>query len=223
MQVVRGKEVVRLGSEQLDALLAPFARVVIDVGTGDGRLPYRLAQRAPDTLYVGIDANADNMREASHRALRKPSRGGVENVVFVLADAEDPPDALEGRADEVLVILPWGRLMVGLLRGERDVLAGIARLARPGAALRIVINGEVWGEPVPIEARDLPPPTVDYVHEVLRPIYRRHGISICEVHKMTAAESASISSTWAKRLRHGRPEPNFLEVRARFREASTDE
>jgi 16S rRNA (adenine(1408)-N(1))-methyltransferase len=48
----------------------------------------RAAAERPDTLVVGLDANAAAMAEASRRALR---RGGLPNALFAVAAAEHPP------------------------------------------------------------------------------------------------------------------------------------
>jgi tRNA G46 methylase TrmB len=45
------------------------------------------ARRDPTTLFVGVDANADAMADASRRA----DRGGVPNALFVVAAAQHPP------------------------------------------------------------------------------------------------------------------------------------
>jgi 16S rRNA (adenine(1408)-N(1))-methyltransferase len=208
---------VEIGADELRALIEPYARVVADVGTGDGRLPYALAREDPSAFFVGIDATRENLREMSHRASRKPARGGLPNVAYVVADAERPPPELHGTAHEVHVVLPWGRLMVGLLLAEPVVLGGLARLARPGADLHVILNGEVWSDPVPVDARDLPEPTVAYVEDVLAPAYaERAGIAIEGVRDMPPDAAHAIPSTWAKKLRHGRPAPRFVEFSGRF-------
>jgi tRNA G46 methylase TrmB len=46
------------------------------------------AARHPDTLVIGVDANADAMREASRRAAR---RNRLPNALFAVAAAEHPP------------------------------------------------------------------------------------------------------------------------------------
>lgn len=220
MLVVHGKQLAEVSTADVDALLAPFQRVVVDVGTGDGRLAYALARGDPETFVVGIDATAENLRQTSHRALRKPSRGGLPNVAFVVAGAEAPPAELQRRAETVHVILPWGKLMIGLLRAEHDVLSGLARLARPDGRLHVILNGEIWGDPVPVEARHLPEPTVVYVREVLTPAYEREGIVLEDARLMTPGATAAIPSTWAKRLAHGRDEPRFIEFDGSFRESA---
>jgi tRNA G46 methylase TrmB len=58
------------------------------VGTGDGRYVLRAASQDPDTLFVGVDANAAAMAAASRRAVR---RGSLPNALFVVVAAEHPP------------------------------------------------------------------------------------------------------------------------------------
>jgi 16S rRNA (adenine(1408)-N(1))-methyltransferase len=214
VQVVRGKQVVEVEGVEL---LAAHDRVIADVGTGDGRFAYALAREDPGAFVVGIDAIAQNLRETSHKASRKPSKGGLPNVAFVVADAETPPPDLHGSADEIHVILPWGKLMVGLLEADPAILGGLRAIAKPGARLHLILNGEVWSDPVPVEARDLPDPTVAYVRDVLTPAYAQAaGIAIGDVRDMPPDAAHAIPSTWAKKLGHGRPAPRFVEFEATF-------
>ena len=62
---------------------APSARV-LDVGTGTGHLALALAPRV--ARVVGLDPTRAMLREAQAEALRR----GVENVDFLLGEAEDP-------------------------------------------------------------------------------------------------------------------------------------
>jgi 16S rRNA (adenine(1408)-N(1))-methyltransferase len=62
--------------------------VAIDLGTGDGRRVLRVAAARPETLTIGVDANAAGMADASRRAAR---RGALPNALFAVAAAEHPP------------------------------------------------------------------------------------------------------------------------------------
>jgi 16S rRNA (adenine(1408)-N(1))-methyltransferase len=214
MRVVRGRSVVEVGEEAFAALLGRYRRLVVDVGTGDGRFPYALAKEHPEALVVGLDLGAENLRELSHRASRRPERGGRPNVLYALAAAESPPAELAGRASEVHVTLPWGRLLEGVALGDPEVLAGLARLAAGGARLAILLNCEVWGETVPGEVHHLPAVTVEYARETLGPRFAAHGIALRDARMLTREEVARLQSTWAKRLRHGREHARFLHLEA---------
>jgi 16S rRNA (adenine(1408)-N(1))-methyltransferase len=62
--------------------------VTLDLGTGDGRQVLATAAQRPDTLVIGVDANAAGMAEASRRAAR---RDALPNALFAVAAAEHPP------------------------------------------------------------------------------------------------------------------------------------
>ena len=171
--------------------------MAVDLGTGDGRQVLALAARQPDTLAIGLDANAAAMAGSSRRAWR--GRGALPNALFAVAAAERPPAALDSLAGSLTVNFPWGSLLRGL-QGENDgVLAGVARLMAPGAEGRILIS---------VVPRDGMPP-VPPLSE-LAPAYERHGLDLVEMRPATREEVAASGSSWAKRLRAGRERPVTL-------------
>ena len=210
MIIVRGKQTAEIDAAALAALVAPYAGVTVDVGAGDGRFAYRYALAHPERFVVGIDLVAENLRELSAKAARKPERGGLANVLYAVASIERLPAELRGIADEIFVTLPWGSLMRGIILADDAVLVGLASLARDGAALRIVLNTRIFDDPVPLDVRDLPDVTPDFVRETLAPAFARHGITITETRFMDADEVAAIETTWAKRLSHRHPPRSVL-------------
>jgi 16S rRNA (adenine(1408)-N(1))-methyltransferase len=111
---------------------------VVDLGTGDGRALLRAARHDPWTLFIGIDADAASMRDSTRKAAR--SKGGVPNALFVVSAVESLPEDLAAIADEVRITFPWGSLLLGVLGHDADVLAGIARIAKPGAPIRVLLR-----------------------------------------------------------------------------------
>ena len=163
------------------------------------------AAARPDTLVVGIDANASGMADASRRAAR---RGALPNALFAVAAAEQPPPALHARADELTITFPWGSLLRGVLGAEDRVLAGIAALLAPGATARVLVS---------VVPRDGVPPIPPA--ERLAAAYAPHGLALVETRAATPAEVAESGSSWAKRLRAGTARPVTL---LRLRAASGD-
>jgi 16S rRNA (adenine(1408)-N(1))-methyltransferase len=202
MRVVEGRKLVDMDADAFDELAGRYARVVVDVGTGDGLFAYRLATRDPSTLHVGCDPVADNMVEVSQRSRRNPSRGGVDNLMLVVASVEDPPDELRGCAAQVYCVLPWGRLMAGLVTGDEEILRGVRAFAQDAAPVLVYLNVEVWDRDTPLHVQDLPALTPAHVEEVLTPAYARNGIRLLSHRDAAPREIAELRSTWARRLTH---------------------
>ena len=99
----------------------------------------RSARAERTCLFVGIDPVADNLVDSARAA----TRNNVPNALFVLGSAERMPAELDGCADRVTVLFPWGSLLRGIVEADPQVLAGISRLARPGATLDVLLNASV--------------------------------------------------------------------------------
>jgi 16S rRNA (adenine(1408)-N(1))-methyltransferase len=199
--VVRGRRIERLSAGALEDLIENYPTVVVDIGTGDGRWMYRVARSRPDVFCIGIDANADRLRKVSFRAARKPARGGLVNIRFVLAAAEAIPAVLTEIADEVWVIYPWGSLLRGITGSEPALLFGMARILKPGGLFRAAVNDSVLeegqrptglpGDGGPVLARDL----------VQRAGYNEAGLRVTGVW----TGDTQVRSSWGGRLGQGRP------------------
>jgi 16S rRNA (adenine(1408)-N(1))-methyltransferase len=165
---------------------------------------------------IGLDPVREQLADVSRRAGRRVERGGVPNLLFALATVQRPPEELAGRAGEILVTLPWGDLLEGLALAHADVLGGLATLARPGARLRLALNGAPWAANAPKRMRRLPRVTPEYVRSVLAERYAAHGILVDDARLLRDDEIDALHSTWAKRLRHGngRPELTLIEAHA---------
>lgn len=213
MQVVRGKQLIRLDPGELDGLRAASSRVVVDVGTGDARAAYRLAAANPGWLVIGLDPAWQRMVPTSVRSLRKPAKGGAPNLLLVNASVETAPAELAGIADEVLVIMPWGKLLRGVVRPDADVYTGLRQLAKPGATLDVTVGTSIWNEPVPIEIRDLPELTTHHVSTALDPRLAGYGWRVVGAELLVGDGWERLRSSWAKRLGSERTEA-IMHVRA---------
>lgn len=176
--------------------------MAVDLGTGDGRRVLATAARDPDTLAIGLDANAATMADSSRRAWR--GRTSLPNALFAVAAAERPPEALHGLAGALTVNFPWGSLLRGLLGEDDAVLAGVARLMAPGAEGTVLLS---------VVPRDGVPPVPPRASLGLA--YARHDLDLTELRPATPQEVAASGSSWAKRLRAGRDRPvTLLRLRA---------
>jgi 16S rRNA (adenine(1408)-N(1))-methyltransferase len=210
-RVVGPGRTVELSRAQLDELRDRAARTVVDVGAGDGRYAYALATRRPDTLVVAMDALDAPLAEVARRARRKPARGGRPNLVLVRASVEALPDDLQEFADEVHVVLPWGRLLEGIVLAERGVLSGIAALCVPGGRVAVTLNAEIWHDSMPERYGHLPNPSAEYVRDVVAAGFAAVGVALEPARELTAAEARALPSSWARRLGRSRARaPRFV-------------
>ena len=147
----------------------------------------------PDTLVIGLDANAAAMADSSRRATR---RRGLPNALFVVAAAEQPPCPLHGLVDAMTINFPWGSLLRGLLGHHDTVLAGVANLLAPGAEA-VVLTSVVHRDGMP---------AIPHAAE-LREAYERHGMTLVDARPAAAAEVHASCSSWAKRLRAATERP----------------
>jgi 16S rRNA (adenine(1408)-N(1))-methyltransferase len=203
MRLATGKAVESVDAASFRAVAAGYRLLSLDIGTGDGALPYRLAAEYTEVLCVGLDPNAGGMADHARRAGRKtalgtPARGGRANCVYVVGSIEEPPEALAGLADVISVHFPWAALLeivLGLHDGGDAVLArALDQFAAPDCVVEFLVN----------EVTDLPAiPTV--TPESLRD---RLG-SALDVARFTVAATGwldpatRVRSRWGGRLIRG--------------------
>ena len=77
-----------------------WPRVVVELGMGDGRLLESLAKRDGSSLYVGIEQDSEQCRQAQ-------SRIALENVIILAGSFEDiVPTFPDGSVDRFIAVLP---------------------------------------------------------------------------------------------------------------------
>ncbi|MCV7193331.1 class I SAM-dependent methyltransferase [Mycolicibacterium brumae] len=113
----------------LDAAPAQ-ARTALDVGTGDGLLAVRLAERIPEV--TGIDADADILARAQPGADVSGQPGADANVSWILGDVltEPLPEAHYDVVAAVATVHHFPELTAGLRR--------LADLTAPGGVLVVI-------------------------------------------------------------------------------------
>jgi 16S rRNA (adenine(1408)-N(1))-methyltransferase len=168
--------------------------VVVDIGTGDGRVVLARAAAEPADLIVGIDASAPAMADASRRADRR----GPANALFIAAGVETlETSPLAGRADLVTVLFPWGSLLRGALGLDDRALSGIASLLASGGRL------EVLASVTPSDGVAGMPCLDGEAEPVIRRAWSAAGLRMTAMRPASAAEIVASGSTWARRLRAG--------------------
>ncbi len=153
----------------------------------------------PPWLCLGVDVNVERIREASFRAGRKLSRGGVGNAWFIHAAVEALPPALHGLADEIHIYFPWGRLVEAVITPDPVLLAKIARLGRSGATLTVRVNVTIFSDGQLGVSLGRPFFRNQGLEARLGPGYARAGIRLIHAR----LERDSTHTSWNRRLNRG--------------------
>jgi SAM-dependent methyltransferase len=174
-----------------------YARVVVDVGCGDGRFTLRLAARDPEALVIGLDAETGRLG----RAMAMARRRRIGNLRFLTWSMERPLDVLEARADELQVVMPWGSLLDGVLGADTEVLDNLLRMGKPGARLRAVVNCRPWDAPASVDDKlaSTPEPTPEMLDE-LRRRYAARGWRMSEPTWLSQEQARALGSSWVSRV-----------------------
>ena len=162
---------------------------------------------------LGVDAVAGAMADSSRRAGAKPSRGGVENALFVCAAAETLPGPLAGAADEIAVNYPWGSLLKALTLPDLDVLTKIAGLAKPGATFAALINVQPLRDAAQAERLGLNGSMLLRDTDALTGAYVSAGLERPRVRDVS--EEAPAATSWGKHLATSKREIWKLDARVR--------
>jgi len=192
METIRGRTSLSLDFNGVKDRLKNYNRTVLDLGTGDGRYVYDLANNHSDWFVVGVDACRENLRDHS--------RAKLSNMLFVIASAQELPCEFQGLFSHVAINFPWGSLLDGLLACDPGLMHGLIAVSRPGAQIEINLNSGALkeaGTNLVAGAR--------IIHENME----RYGWDLQFPHPMDDGTLAKFPSTWARRLAHGR-EPRAL-------------
>ena len=186
----------------------------VDFGTGDGAFVRAVAASNPDTLAIGVDANADALRETSRRLAAKPARGGLDNALVGRLALADAPGELEGLADALTVLLPWGALLAAVARPDGDALRSLRALCKPNAEVRVVLGYGTATERAAIRELGLPALDAPGALAALEDGYRAAGFGV-RARVMSVDDVRALPTTWAKRLAFSGRERTFIELRGR--------
>lgn len=168
------------------------------MGTGDGRFVYRYAAEHPETFCIGIDPVAETMREVSAKAEKKPARGGLPNVLYLMDAVETLPGDLAGVADLVTVNYPWGSLLTAWAAPVPVLLRNLAALGKSGAEWLALFNATVFEDADYCARLGFPPVDRARIEGELAPVYAAAGLPVAELAELSGA--ADHRTSWGQRL-----------------------
>ena len=199
MECIRGKQTWTLEAPQFRSRLEGHPEILLDLGTGDGRFVVAQVRRYVGVFGIGLDACRENLRETS--------RVNCERTLFLIANALDLPQELNGAISYLTVNFPWGSLLDGLLAGEVGLLDGMTRVCSKGARLEVRLNQSAVQEAgFPLEEAS---------HKVRHELSRA-GFHLRAVEALDGSHLRACPTTWARKMAFGR-EPHAILMRGEFR------
>ncbi|MCP2305186.1 16S rRNA (adenine(1408)-N(1))-methyltransferase KamB [Actinokineospora globicatena] len=216
MRRVTGKQVEVVEPGAFADLRSRYSGAVLDVGTGDGKHALHLAKAHPELLVIGLDAAKDNMRKSATKASAAPKKGGLPNLLYLWAAAEQLPE-LTG-ITELHVLMPWGSLLRGVLGSDPAMLAGLAGTCAPDARFLIALNLHAWRPPVP-EVGTHAEPTPESAVAELGPALKAANWHLDAAEYMAAEAIAALATSWTRRLNSSRDQLDVLALTGRINPA----
>lgn len=193
-----------LGVQSIPESFAEGKKVIVDLGTGNGRFSYLLAKSMPENAVIGIDPVALNLEEYWKKARKNLHRQGQRNLLYVIASAENLDPSLHGIAQEIYVNFPWGSLLEGIVKGQAGILRGIAALGQKGTPVHLHFSYSSLHDAGEIARRKLPFLTPEYILGDLKEAFLRAGLEILSLRTMEGEELKEFGSHWSKILYLGK-------------------
>jgi hypothetical protein len=198
METIRGRRSLELDSNGFKNQSAGYTRILVDLGTGDGRYVKYTAENDPRSFVIGLDACRENLHEHS--------RVKLQNMLFIIASAHEIPPELNGLASHITINFPWGSLLESLLTGDERLISGLAATSRPITSFEIRLN-----EGALIQAgRSLETGAKKIYNNLVRV-----GWEFEPPMTMNATALRAFPSTWARRLAFG-PNPRAMVLSGRL-------
>jgi 16S rRNA (adenine(1408)-N(1))-methyltransferase len=194
METIWGRTLCYLNLTELSARLVNHQRVILDLGTGDGKFAFHHARTFPSQFVIGVDSCRENLHEFS--------RTKQSNLLFLIASAQDLPHELNGLVSHITINFPWGSLLESLLTGDSSLLCGLAFISQGHTSIDIRLNGGALAK----AGMTLENGTMTIHNNLLQAGWRiKTPISLdtCALRKFP--------STWAKRLAFGR-DPRAIQL-----------
>jgi 16S rRNA (adenine(1408)-N(1))-methyltransferase len=194
METIRGKVSLDLDLTELHGRLANYNRILLDLGTGDGKFAFCLADEFPSHFVIGIDSCRENLHEHS--------RARLPNLLYIIASAQNLPRELTGLVSHITINFPWGSLLESLLTGDERLMRGLEAISNSTAAMDVRLNGGALGE----AGWSLKEGADRIYNNLLQAGWRVNAPVM-----LKASALRNFPSTWAKRLAFGR-DPRAIQL-----------
>ncbi len=176
-----------------------FKKVHFDLGTGDAKFIYRLAKKDPETLFVGIDSNADSMGHIAWKVKSKVSRGGlaVQNLELLHMPVEEIPDEFSNLADCVTINYPWGSLLRRITEPDLKMAKTISKISRIASQVHLHLNFTLYSNKTLIHRLKVQDLSERAALEAVKRCFSRYQLYLVE---QSLEDSSRTRTTWGQHL-----------------------
>ena len=197
METIWGRRSHDLDLNGLTDRLTNYNRVILDLGTGDGKFAFHYARTFPSHFVIGVDACRENLREHSRAKLAK-----LPNALFIIASAQSLPRELNGLASHITINFPWGSLLESLLAGDPMLMCRLESISSSFTQIDVRLNGGALAE----QGWSLEAGAAQIYDNLTGTGWRVKSPVL-----MNANALRDFPSTWAKRLAFGR-DPRAIQL-----------
>ena len=205
MFVVKGRKTEEISAAEFTLLANNFKKVVIDLGTGDGKFAVKNALKNTEELWIGVDPSETGLRIGSREIQRKK----ITNALLVVGSVEQLPDEFNGVADEVYVNFPWGSLLETFAKPVKENLSEIYGILKVGGLINVIFGYSKVSEPSEVERLLLPDLSKEYINNFLKPEYAKIGLDINQFGRLDEFDNPDkiAETSWKKRLKNPPEKP----------------
>lgn len=174
-------------------------KVILDIGTGDGKFVYRNAIKNKNNLYIGLDPAEKQIQIYS----KKANRRRLKNALYILGSLENLPEELYSTVDKIFVNLPWGTLLEKIVKSNEIYTKELSKILKRDGEIEIIFGYVPELEPSETERLGLP--KIENESDVLKVFSTFKKIfEVVEMKRLVKEDLDKIETTWAKKLKFGK-------------------
>ena len=198
MIVIKGDKKQEIDKKSFENLCKKFEKVILDIGTGDGRFVFENALKDGKNLYVGMDPAEQQLKIFS----KKVNRKRLSNSLFVLGSIENTPPELFSVIDRIFINLPWGTLLEKIIKSENSSVKNLHDLLKEGGEMEVIFGYLPELEPSETRRLDLPKISGELDVQKIFSSFKKH-FTVIEMQRLSKKDLGKLETTWAKKLKFG--------------------
>lgn len=205
MRILKSSKEIEITNEEFLNKIENYSECIIDLGTGQGSFVYFNALENKDKFYIGLDSCRDSMKKYGI----KQYKNKVNNLMYVVMNAQKLHEVLYNKFREIYINLPWGSLLQGIFKEELKIIEGISKLSKSKCKINICFSYDEKFEKNEIEKRELPELNESYFKNVFIPTYNKYGIEVESI-EYISKDKLSFQSKWMKILTESKSRKFYL-------------